>query len=142
MDELDFASCSPESWLDAIPPYLAPTISELLTSNPPEGVAEILLSKGGAENNSILGSHPVGSGLYQNVLRELTNLICGDNEYSAIRNEAAKVWNDRKSTIVAVFAGAIGAKIGLAAAAIAPSVALLLSMVTKIGVNAWCASRR
>lgn len=109
---------------------------------PPEGVAEILLSKSGPENNAVLGSHQVGPNLYQNVLRELTKLICGDNEYNAIRADAAKIWNGQKSTIVAMFAAAIGAKVGLTAVALASPVALILSAVTKIGVNAWCASRR
>ena len=52
--------------------------------------------------------------------------------------ELTLVAGDHKGEVVAMIAAALGGAVGLPAAALAPVVAIVLSFVSEVGVNAWC----
>jgi hypothetical protein len=142
MPRLDFQGIEPSSWLASLPPYNHRVIQEMLKSEASyERVAEIWLSQIGSEKTAPLGSVRVGQSFFQNIKDEFSKLICGDPKYKAIRQQVKKVWRGQQTTIVSAIAVAIAANVGVAAAAIVPAIALLLGVVSNVGVNAWCGDK-
>lgn len=141
MNSLDFDGIDPGDWIDSLPQHYAETIRAMVASGDTyERVAEVWLSKAGADNTFFLGAAGQRQTYYDRVKEEFSKLICDHPDYSLIRADAKKQWNDKKLVICMPLAAAVGAKLGIAAAALLPVIALLLAAVTKVGKNAWCAS--
>lgn len=131
---------APEDWLSGLPTYQINLVNELLSSGLSETeAAELWLSRVGPDNNFAFGAGNPGTNYLSAVQTEFRKLICGDDSYEAVRAEASKVWGGAKYGIVSMMALAIAAHVGIAAAVIAPVIALLMSAVGRIGINAWCA---
>jgi hypothetical protein len=143
MSELDkfLLQESEIEWLDALPNYQKSTIAELLETNPYESVAAIWLESSIGNNSPFGAGNPQGKKNYFNYLKkEFHKLMCGNPEYAAERKELNQLFekNDTKTAIISFISAIIGAKIGLAATFIAPAVVLLLMLISKTSVNAWC----
>jgi hypothetical protein len=139
MPQLELTGTEPSTWLEALPPHNSRVIQEILcTGESYERVAEIWLSRTGSEKTVPLGAVMVGQNFYQNIKVELSKLVCGDPAYENVRKAAKRAWQGQKTAVVTVIAVAISTKVGVAAVAIVPAIALLLAAASQVGVNAWC----
>jgi len=136
---LEFSDDHRTGWVESLPAYQRTVIAELLASGlDEEGVAETWLSRTGPDNNFGFGAGPASSNYLASVKGEFRKLICGDPSYETLRQDAQKIWDGSKFSIVSAIAIGIAAHIGVAVAVITPVVALLLAAVCKVGLNAWC----
>lgn len=129
-------------WIEAIGKNQRRTIKGLIDSgNNEEEVAEIWLTTIGPLSTSGFGTVNSAQVFYENVKKELIAFICGHEKYKAEREQAEKIWNEQgKVGFVSMVAAIVAATLGLAVAAIVPVIALLLSVVSKAGVGAFCAT--
>lgn len=144
MINLDFINLDAEGWLEVIPPYERATISDLLKAGKTEEeIAELWLSRAGPEANSGFGGVGNLQTYFSNFQNEIDAFICGDSRYKSDRTKATKILKDQGKEGFTIFiSGLIATKIGLAAVAIVPVVALVFSITTKIGAEAYCKTRK
>lgn len=132
-----------EEWTHSIPSYQRKLIEDLLEHTTPENAAAIWLDSS-VENNSPFSSEGTNKRYYDYVLRELHKLLCGDPAYSEERKEMESILkkDGAKEAIISFISAAIGAKLGLASAFIAPAIVLLIIAIGKVTINAWCEMHR
>ena len=132
-------------WLDALPNYQKDVVSELLASNSNDyDKAALSWLEASVDNTSPFSGEPKKDKKYfESLKNEVYKLLCGNPDYAADREELTQLVKSEgsKSPVVACMSGIIGAKIGLAAAFVAPAIVILLMMITKTSLNAWCAMR-
>ena len=130
---------SPDDWIGALPPHEAETIRQMVKHGTPlENVALNWLTKIGPENTFPFGGATVSEGLYHRIKDELHKLICGDPSYDKLRKEISGLIKQHKGKAVGMIAAALGATVGLSAVVLVPVIAIILSIVSEVGVNAWC----
>jgi hypothetical protein len=128
-----------EDWIGALPRHEAETIRAMSASGKKlDAIALTWLTKAGPDNTFPFGGESVQEGFYQRIKEELHKLICGDPSYEKLRKQIAGQLKQHKGKVVGMIAAAVGAIIGLAAVALVPVVAIILSIVAEVGVNAWC----
>ena len=76
---------------------------------------------------------------FDRVLSEIRMFICGDEKYKSEREKLIGGINKSASTTVSAISLAVGDVFGIAPALLTPIVIMILKMIGKIGVNAWCA---
>lgn len=130
-----------EDWIGALSKHEAETIKAMVASGLSlESVALNWLTKAGPDNTFPFGGENVEKGFFQRIQNELRKLICGDPSYDKLRKQIAGQLKQHKGKVVGMIAAAVGAIVGLSAVAIVPVVAIILSLVAEVGVNAWCAN--
>jgi hypothetical protein len=142
MANLDFGNLGQEGWLDVLPGFQRTAIAELLAAGKTEEeVAELWLSRTGPEVTAGFGTAGNISSYFKNFRTEMDAFICGDTRYATERAQAALIWQQGgRNGLVPLVAGVIATKVGLAAVALIPVVALIFALVAKIGVGAYCKS--
>jgi hypothetical protein len=73
-------------------------------------------------------------------MEEFKKLICGDEAYEEIRAQLGAESAIAKTIYVSLVSTALGATLGYTATLLAPAVAILLHLIGKMSVNAWCAA--
>lgn len=77
---------------------------------------------------------------WKRVVSEFHDLLCTKSKkYSNLRKQITTYWKGSQITLVGAIAGAMGSVIGVSAAAIVPTVALVLAIFVQIGKQAYCA---
>lgn len=127
-------------WFEGLPRAQAQTLSNLLDSGSSEDeVGESWLTKAGSSTTAGFGVGGPLQSFHSNVKAEFVAFICGDPKYENERQQAVQIWNNQgKVGLVSMVAAVVASTVGLAAAAIVPVVALLFSLASKIGLNAFC----
>jgi hypothetical protein len=140
--DLDVNANQPELWINELLPYQQGSVRELLQGGQDyEEAAKAWLTNIGAGANAPFGSNTAGPGLFDNLKTEFNKLVCGDPAYADLRKQTAETWEKYKPGILMTIAAAIGAALGVAAVVLVPAVALLLTALSTVGVNAWCATK-
>lgn len=130
-----------EDWLSALPEYQADSLRKWKEAGASEDeIMEKWVIGFGSDQTNPFGTSPKNKNYFEQLQSEFKKLICGDSKYGHIRDELLENKNIIKGTIIYIIAAAIGAELGLAAALIAPVVAVLLYAVGKVTVEAWCAT--
>lgn len=91
----------------------------------------------------VFGGEGKKSSIYRDkVFGELEKFVCGcdDGTYDEEREQLRKNGATGKEYIISILSAAIGAKIGVAAAFVAPIIVLIIQSLGKIVINAWCES--
>ncbi|ETT55440.1 hypothetical protein BSK66_32355 [Paenibacillus odorifer] len=144
-DITDIFEGNSEEWLDALPTYQKNIVTDLLHAHSPELAANVWL-EATIENNSPFSSVPSeDKKKYFNFLMdEIQKLLCGNPEYDNQRNEILELFNknDSKAVIVSFISTFIGANFGLSAVFIAPVIVIILMIIGKTSLNAWCTMQR
>lgn len=129
----------PDEWLCVLKPYQLELVENFRSvGSNDEEIAERWLSDMGADHTFGFGVTSYGKEYFSKVKFELHKMICGDPAYESFREELLSVWAQHKAAVVLFFASTISAVLGIAVGVLVPVVALLLSALTKVGVNAWC----
>lgn len=127
-------------FIDCLKPYQQEIISQLLSGSDEEGAAKMWLSSNGPLNLRQFGGVPGAGGdaFYDRFVAEFRKFVCGGKEYDKEREEFMKVANPAAGFVVTTISVLIATTLGVAVGLIVPAVALLLRVIGKIGVNAWC----
>ena len=129
-------------WFDGLPAYQSQAIEQLLADgSSEEQVGELWLSRTGSTSTVGFGVGGPLQSFYANVKKEFVAFVCGDPKFDTERAQAVNIWKEQgKVSLVSIVAAVVASTVGLAAAAVIPVIALLFSLASKIGVNAFCAA--
>lgn len=127
-------------WFDGLPIGQSQELKQMLDfGKTEEQVAELFLSSPGADSTSGFGASGPIQNYFLNVKQEFIDFVCGNPKYENERKQVEAIWNKQgKTAVVSMIAAYIAVSVGLTAAAVVPVVALLLSLISKVGVNAFC----
>lgn len=134
------AQFKPEEWINALSGSDRMRVRQLLENGlTEEQAAEVWLGRTGSEMTFGYGASNRGANYLDSLKRELRHLVCGGSEaYNDLRTQFAAYTQRGATVIVGVISAAIAATINIAAGVIAPVVALLLSAICRVGLNAYC----
>ncbi|UFK93463.1 hypothetical protein [Providencia rettgeri] len=140
---IDLPHAGENEWISTLKPYQSSVIESLLKKGTEEQALDLWLTSSGPIKTS-----PFGGGSFEqntkkefliNFKLEFKALVCGDAKYEKDRESLNKIGNNAKTYIVSTISAIIAASLGTTAAFIAPAVVLMLMIISKMGVNAWCA---
>ena len=127
-------------WFDGLPDNQSQELKKMLDfGKTEEQIAELFLSSPGADSTSGFGASGPNQSFFLNVKQEFTEFICGNPKYEEERKQVEAIWKEHgKTVVVSMISAFIAVTVGLTVAALTPVVALLLALVSKVGVNAFC----
>jgi len=135
----DFDLSSEQDWVKFLPSFQVSAINGLLEEGLSEDeVIDLWLGKPVVKNNAPFGATEFSRDFSEKFRVEFRKFICGGEEYDDLREEVSKLWEKNKLVVVSTIAAAIGAVLGLAVGVLTPVVAVAISIVAKLGKNAWC----
>lgn len=128
-------------WIGSLKSYQsAPILQMKAEGTSLEDIAVRLLSKTGSENTAPFGAGSAPKNYFEALKAEFKEFMCGGEKYEGLRKQISKAWDKGKLHVMAIIAGGIGSTLGLGSAVILPVIAILLTIVSNIGRNAWCSS--
>ncbi|MBE7640976.1 hypothetical protein GUB10_11590 [Salegentibacter sp. BLCTC] len=130
-----------EDWLSELKNYQKTSIESLISNyGEDEAIVKWLSAEGPNDtvpfggNNKKLDSEP-----FLNKFKdEFKKFICDHPDYSEERKKLKSQSNITNAIFISVISAALGATLGFAATLLAPAVAIMLAIVGRIGVNAYC----
>lgn len=129
-----------EEWLNELKPYQKNSISILINLYGQEKAAEIWITSNGPSNNVPFGGESQNTQPFFDRFKiEFQKFICGHSDYDSYRKKLGAETPIVKTLYISMISSAIGATIGFSATLLAPAVAILLSTVGQMGLNAYCA---
>ena len=141
-DHLTLPNEDLEAWLSALKPYQSSQIKALLEAGRSEhDVVDAWLSAQGPDSTAHFGGNGESKPFRDRFVEEFKKFVCGDKKYSKERAELVAKADVAKLVIVSAVSAAIGSEIGATAALLVPPVAVLLHIVGKIGLKAWCCDK-
>jgi hypothetical protein len=131
---------SAEAWLEDLPGYQRLLIADLLEVHHDElQVADKWLRSTGATNIAPMGALQRGGQLLLDaLLEEMKVLLCSEIGYAQERKGLAQAVATSGHVTVAALAAALAPHFGVAAVAIAPAIALVLSAASRAARGASC----
>lgn len=134
------------SWLESIPKSARLVLGELLEkgSTPDDAIA---LWLSGSRDGRISPMGGIGGSQKREFTelfyRELHLLICTDDrKYKSVREQFPKINKASLTTATGVVTAALAPYLGMATALIGPAVVLAFIAIGKVGLQAWCASKK
>ena len=126
-------------WLETLKPYQRSSLEQLISQSTEEEAAKIWLTSSGATSTKQFG----GSGgenneFWDRFKTEFRDFICGSEKYENERAQLSAQGPIANAMFVGIISGAIGSTLGFAASLLAPAVAIMLFLVGRMGVNAYC----
>lgn len=148
--ELQIPDCELDEWLSELKPYQRNTIQQLLVAMPPDEVAKAWIMDSGLQNIVPFGgvnyrvayrvARRDNTPFWDRFKSEFKKFICDDGAYVSEKTALLTEGPATKALLISAISAAIGTSIGYAAILLAPAVAVLLCIVGKIGINAYCNS--
>ena len=125
--------------LSALKPYQSKIMLQLKEKNGVEEAAKIWFSANGpSDTQKFGGSDPNGlASFWEKFNSEFRLFIC-DKKYKKERGELLATAKPTCFVVVTGISGYIGSSLGFAPSFLAPSVAMMVYLVGKVGINAWC----
>ncbi|WP_163938652.1 hypothetical protein [Paraferrimonas sp. SM1919] len=125
-------------WTDTLKTYQKDSINTLIAKNGEEEAAKLWLGANGVATTKQFGGSGSSEPFWDRFVSEFRNFICGHEKYESERQQLSSQAPIANAMFVGVISGAIGSTLGFAASLLAPAVAILLFLVGKVGVNAYC----
>ena len=125
-------------WTGALKTYQKTSINILVAENDEETAAKLWLSANGVSTTKQFGGGGSSEPFWDRFVAEFKDFICGHEKYSNERSQLSSQAPVANAMFVGIISGAIGSTLGFAASLLAPAVAILLFLVGKVGVNAYC----
>lgn len=119
-------------------PFQKEVLLPLINSVGEEEAAKIWLAPKTVEMRNFGGTSSDPSPYFDRIISEIRKFICGDEKYKSEREKLTSGINKSASTTVTAISLAVGDFLGIASALLTPIVIMILKMIGKIGVNAWC----
>jgi len=129
-----------EEILGSLKPFQRTLVLELLVNHDEETAAKMWLSSTGPLDLRQFGGapEPGGDAFYQRFRSEFRAYVCGSERYERERQEFMRLANPAANYVVTAISVAVAGTLGVAVGLVVPAVALLLKVVGKLGLNAWC----
>lgn len=128
-----------DSWLSELKPYQQKTLRQFLLSKTPEAAAEEWLTTLGLSNISSFGGQAFDSKpFWEKFKSECRNFLCDENAYIEEKKGLNQEGVILKTALISAMSSALGATLGTTAILLAPAVTLILVVVGKVSVNAYC----
>lgn len=128
-----------EDWLAELKPYQRDSIVVLIQKFGEDKAAEIWITSNGPSNIvQFGGDSQVSQPFFENFKTEFKKFICGHPDYEVYRKKLDSELPIINAIYISTIAGAIAVTLGFAASLLAPAVAILLSSMGKMGINAFC----
>lgn len=132
----------PDSWMESLRPYQQNMMNQLYREYKSyEKTAEVWLTASMSATVPF-GTEKRSSIFLDKLLDELEAFLSGDEKYNEDRLAILQEKGALQTYAVGVISVALSSELGTSAAFIAPAIALLLVMISKMGVNAWLAMRK
>ncbi len=129
-------------YLEALPIYQRNTIEKLLENGLDyEAAANVWLSANGPANTFPFGAEVKKNSFVEKLKDEVGALMCNEEKYVEERKEIIAKCKGAGSAIITIITAYLAPIVGATPALILPAVALIFNVISKIGVNAWCACR-
>ena len=125
-------------WTDTLKTYQKTSINTLISENEEEEAAKLWLSANGVATTKQFGGSGSSEPFWDRFASEFKDFICGHEKYTSERSQLSSQAPVANAMFVGVISGAIGSTLGFAASLLAPAVAILLFLVGRVGVNAYC----
>lgn len=130
---------SAAEWLDTLPMFQRVPIMDLLEKGAGlEELSTILLSSPKIDNNAPFGGMGILKNYAEEFRKEFGRFVCGDEFYADLRSQVSTSWEKGRTPVLVAISGVIGAQIGVAAAVLMPVVAVAVSILSQVGIRAWC----
>lgn len=128
-----------QAYLDDLPGYQSALVRSLLQSGLSEEEAAAVWLDGAAKDLATFGSRGTSSLFYRKFIEELHAFLCSEERYGADREELLKQFKTGQASAIGLMSAALSPHLGAAGALLAPAIALVLILIGKMGLNAWCA---
>ncbi|MBL1277019.1 MAG: hypothetical protein COB30_013115 [Ectothiorhodospiraceae bacterium] len=135
---MDIPQLEINEWMDTLKVYQRTSLEVLIKNNSEEEAAKLWLSANGASITKQFGGNSNSEPFWDRFLSEFNDFVCGDEKYSKEREQLTSQAPIANTLFVGVISGSIGATLGFAASLLAPAVAILLFLIGKVGINAYC----
>lgn len=138
MNQVEIPDGDLDDWLKELKPYQADSLRVMLEHSEPEEVAQKWITSRGPGSIEPFGGTRDTQPFWDRFRAEFRKFICDDQSY---RDEKAALLEQgpiSRALLVSAVSAAVGATIGYSAALLAPAITLLLSLVAKMGKNAYC----
>lgn len=131
---------SEENWLAVLKPYQRSSIDEFIKENDEEKAIEIWLSSSGTSNTSPFGGVVTNqdNNFTVRFKEEFRKFICNDEKYEKEKEEFSAVGGQAKAYVVGAISSALAVPLGVTATFLVPAVVLMIIIIMKIGLNAYC----
>ncbi|WOB61276.1 MULTISPECIES: hypothetical protein [Pseudomonas] len=140
MKGLNLPRYSDDELIEFLKPFQKNILRELLSRYDDESAARVWLSSSGPSGLRPFGGEQEvnGAPFYKLFKAEFRAFICGAERYRDEREKLMECANPVAGFVVCAISATIATTLGVAVSLIVPAVALLLRVVGKMGVNAWC----
>lgn len=128
-----------EKEINSLKPYQKNSITSLVAKYGEKETVKIWLAANGPSDTQKFGGEGDDNkqSLYDHFILELKLLICGDKKYEKDRD---KLLTDIISpSIACIISGILAPVLGVTPVILVPVVVIIISIISKMGLNAWCA---
>ncbi len=129
-----------EDWLSELKVYQKKSIEKLVDEFGEEEAMGKWLSANGPKDNVPFGGIQTNDSkpFLEKFKTEFKKFICNHPDYEEERKKLNVESPISKAIWISIISAALGATLGFAATLLAPAVAIMLSIVGKMGINAFC----
>ncbi|GGG98772.1 hypothetical protein GCM10011416_16260 [Polaribacter pacificus] len=129
-----------EDWLSELKVYQKNSIEQLVSEFGEEEAMEKWLSANGPKDNVPFGGIQTNDSkpFLDKFKAEFKKFICNHPDYEEEHNKLNVESPVTKAIWISIISAALGATLGFAATLLAPVVAIMLSIVGKMGIKAYC----
>ncbi len=132
-----------DGWISELKPYQISTIKSLVNNyGEEEAINKWLLARGPLQT-ATFGGDPIAkdSSYSERFKKELAKFICGHPDYDSLRENIKSKGDTVNKFTIPLISAAIGDQMGLTQGLLVPVVAVALSTISKISINAYCANK-
>ncbi|WJI15094.1 hypothetical protein MWN52_15960 [Pseudoxanthomonas winnipegensis] len=136
---IEIPAGSLDEWLEPLKPFQRSHLAAFLAHEEPEAAAQDWLSSTGSSQIIPFGGVPNPNPFWDRFRLEFRRFVCDDSAYVEEKQALiAEAGPATKAILISGISAAIGATIGYSATLLAPAVALLLYVIAKMGLRAYC----
>jgi hypothetical protein len=129
-----------DDWTAGLPSYQQRLVGELVAADPTlESATEVWLSAGISTDLAPFGVERTRSAYYEKFLDELHDLLCVPNKYESEKGQLQEQAKVGQAAVVSLLTAVIVPVLGAAAPIVAPAIAITMILISRMGLNAWCA---
>lgn len=127
-----------EEWLVELKTYQKTSIEQLVVLHGEEEAAKVWLSANGPANTATFGGEKNTEPFWDRFREEFRKFVCGHESYAKFHEQLGGQAPIVKVIYISAISAALGATLGFTATLLAPAVAIMLHLVSQIGLNAYC----
>lgn len=138
-DEIEFWG-DVDDWTAGLAPYQRQLVEEIVAADPTlESGTEVWLSAGISTDLAPFGADKKRSAYYEKFLDELHDLLCVANKYEKEKGQLREQAKVGQAAVVSLLTTVVVPVLGAAAPIVAPAIAITMILISRMGLNAWCA---